>query len=285
MERGIVAKFVQMIGYGDNIVRLNVVWAIKNLVFEADSDVKEAVMRQFGYHNLARLLNDRELSIQEQALNLVRNLACKKEQDIDKVFNGLGHGQLLSIIEDKLTWDDPSLLEHALYVLVNIATGSEHHKQSIMKRPLILKSVIGLMSHESAAIRVATVWVIINLTWPDEKMASGAHDRTMQLRNMGVEDRLLSLNSDLDLDVRDRVKTALHHFFSDQQQYGLNGSGMSDQSNSTGNSRLNHNSRNTSHNVIGQSQDPHTTNESFVNAGMDTSSTLAGSGTPSHERR
>ena len=112
MERGIVAKFVHMIGYGDNVVRLNAVWAIKNLVFGAPSEVKETVMRQFGYHNLVALLNDGELAIQEQALNLVRNLACNNEQDINQVFNGMGSGQLLSIIEDKLTWDDQRLLEH-----------------------------------------------------------------------------------------------------------------------------------------------------------------------------
>ncbi|KAI1297410.1 hypothetical protein EDD11_007140 [Mortierella claussenii] len=217
MERGVVAKFVHMIGYGDNIVRLNALWAIKNLVFEAESDVKETVMRQFGYHNLAALLNDGNLGIQEQALNLVRNLACKREHDIDHVFSGLGSGQLLGIIEDKLTWDDQRLLEHALYVLVNIATGSEYHKQSIMKRPAILRSVLGLMSHESTSIRVATIWVIINLTWPDDKIAQGVHERVMMLRSMGVEDRLQALSTDHDLDVRDRVKTAQEHFLSNQQ--------------------------------------------------------------------
>ncbi|KAF9967916.1 hypothetical protein BGZ70_007675, partial [Mortierella alpina] len=230
MERGIVAKFVHMIGYGDNIVRLNAVWAIKNLIFSADSDVKETVMQQFGYNNLARLLNDSELAIQEQALNLVRNLACNREQDIDQVFSGLGNGQLLSIIEDKLSWDDVRLLEHALYVLVNIATGSEHHKQSIMKRPGILRSVFGLMSHESVSIRVATIWVIINLTWPDDKAALGVHDRVLLLRNLGVEDRLQSLTADQDLDVRDRVKTALHHFSLDQQLHGHVGNGLQDPS-------------------------------------------------------
>ncbi|KAI8349730.1 armadillo-type protein [Mortierella sp. GBAus27b] len=112
MERGIVAKFVKMIGSGDNIVRLNALWAVKNLVFEADSDIKETVMRQFGYDNLALLLQDDDLPIQEQALNLLRNLACKRKPDIELVFNGLGAGPLMSIIEDKLTWDDQRLLEH-----------------------------------------------------------------------------------------------------------------------------------------------------------------------------
>jgi len=112
MERGIVSKFVRMISYGDNVVRLNTVWAIKNLVFEAESEVKENVMRQFGYNNLVLLLNDSEPAVQEQALNLVRNLAHRREHDIEQVFRGLGNGQLLSIIEEKLSWDDPRLLEH-----------------------------------------------------------------------------------------------------------------------------------------------------------------------------
>ncbi|KAF9120353.1 hypothetical protein BGW39_011482 [Mortierella sp. 14UC] len=220
MERGIVSKFVRMISYGDNVVRLNTVWAIKNLVFEAESEVKENVMRQFGYNNLVLLLNDSEPAVQEQALNLVRNLAHKREHDIEQVFKGLGNGQLLSIIEEKLSWDDPRLLEHALYVLVNIATGSEYHKQNILKRQGILRSVLRSMNHESAAIRVASIWVIINLTWPDDKVSHSVHECVTLLRSMGVEDRLLALNADHDLDVRDRVKTALQHFMLDQQQHG-----------------------------------------------------------------
>ncbi|KAF9980317.1 Armadillo repeat-containing protein 8 [Modicella reniformis] len=248
MERGIVAKFVHMIAFGDSIVRLNAVWAIKNLVFEAESDIKETVMRQFGYDNLALLLNDNELSIQEQALNLVRNLACKREQDIEQVFNGLGNGQLLRIIEDKLSWDDQRLLEHALYVLVNIATGSEHHKQSIMKRPFILRSVLGLMSHDSAAIRVATIWVIINLTWPDEKASHGVHERVTTLRTMGVEARLQTLTTDPDLDVRDRVKTALQHFQIDQQQHGNNNTTTNTNTNSSSGNNSSSNNNNSNNN-------------------------------------
>ncbi|KAF8934070.1 hypothetical protein BGZ58_005957 [Dissophora ornata] len=286
MDRGIVAKFVHMIGCGNNIVRLNAVWAIKNLVFKAESDVKETVMRQFGYHNLAQLLNDGELAIQEQALNLVRNLACRREQDIDHVFRGLGSGQLLGIIEDKLTWDDQHLLEHALYVLVNIATGSEYHKQSIMKRPGILRSVLGLMSHGSATIRVATIWVIINLTWPDEKIAHGVHDRVVLLRSMGVEDRLQSLNADHDLDVRDRVKTALHHFHLDQQQYGHNGNGMTEQAASTttiGSNQPDHTLRLTGHGSTADQDSQAGARETFGNA--TTSSAMEEEGTSTHERR
>ncbi|KAK3820329.1 MAG: armadillo-type protein [Benniella sp.] len=232
MERGIVAKFVQMIGSGDSNVRLNALWAIKNLVFEAKSELKETVMSQFGYNTLSRLLNDDEHLIQEQALNLVRNLACKRERDIEQVFTGLGNEQLMDAIEKKLKGEDQRLLEHALYVLVNISTGSEQHKQSVVKRRNILELVIDLMSHRSVLIRVATVWVVINLTWPDLDASNGVHERVMELRDLGAESKLQSLTMDQELDVRERVKTALHHFQMDHQQHPHTSSSSSGSSSS-----------------------------------------------------
>jgi len=115
-------------------------------------------------------------------------------------------------------------------VLVNIATGSEYHKQSIMKRHAILRSILGLMSHGAPAVRVAAIWVVINLTWQDDKTSTGVHDRVVYLRNMGMEDRLRIMNADQNLDVRDRVKTALHQFACDQQHHAHTTHGLSDTS-------------------------------------------------------
>ncbi|KAF9974157.1 Armadillo repeat-containing protein 8 [Actinomortierella ambigua] len=224
IERGIVSKLVHMINYGDKIVRQNAVWALKNLVCEAKSEIKEMVMRQYGYPNLAQLLNDNSIEIQEQALNLVRNLACKQEYDIEQVFKGLGENRLMNIIEEKLTWDDKRLLEQALYILVNIATGSEYHKQSIVKRPSILQSVLKLMSHTHSEVRIATVWVVINLTWPDDKPRSCVSERVSILRQMGFEKQLRVMSNDHTLDVRDRVKTALSHLEHDHYRTSLESS-------------------------------------------------------------
>jgi len=153
-----------------------------------------------------------------------------------------------------------------------------------MKRPAILRSVLGLMSHGSATIRVATIWVIINLTWPDEKIAHGVHDRVILLRSLGVEDRLQSLNADHDLDVRDRVKTALHHFHLDQQQYGHNGNGMTEQAASTtGSNRPDHTLRLTGHGSTVDQDSQSDTRETLGSA--TTSPTMEGEGTSAHERR
>ncbi|KAG0236583.1 hypothetical protein BGW42_003238 [Actinomortierella wolfii] len=224
MEHGIVGKLVHMINYGEKNVRQNAVWALKNLVCEADSEIKEMVMRQFGFHNLAQLLNDNSTEIQEQALNLVRNLACKREHDIDLVFKGLGEHQLMNILEEKLTRNDRRLLEQTLYILVNIATGSEYHKQSIIKRRNILQSVLVLMSDSHAAVRIATLWVVINLTWPDDKPRAFVGERISILRQMGFEKQLRSMSNDHTLDVRDRVKTALSHLEHDHYRTSMENS-------------------------------------------------------------
>jgi hypothetical protein len=53
------------------------------------------------------------------------------------------------------------------------------------------------------------VWCVINLTWPED---NGMKYRVMKLRDSGFEVQLRSLLDDSDLDVKDRVKTALEHF-------------------------------------------------------------------------
>ena len=56
---------------------------------------------------------------------------------------------------------------------------------------------------------MAAVWCVINLTWPDDH---GVKYRVVRLREAGFEVQLRTLLDDPDLDVKDRVKTALSHF-------------------------------------------------------------------------
>jgi ethanolamine utilization cobalamin adenosyltransferase len=70
---------VGLVSSMDSNLRLNSVWALKNLLFQADSDIKNTVMKQLKYSQLESLISDSEVGIQEQALNLLRNLACGRE--------------------------------------------------------------------------------------------------------------------------------------------------------------------------------------------------------------
>jgi len=51
---GGIEKFVELLRSSDNALRLNAIWALKNLVCSAESDIKEAVMKILTYPTMAR---------------------------------------------------------------------------------------------------------------------------------------------------------------------------------------------------------------------------------------
>ncbi|KAJ3285167.1 Armadillo repeat-containing protein 8 [Borealophlyctis nickersoniae] len=211
LDNGGVERLVGLVHSEDPRLRLNAVWALKNLLYQADSEIKERVMRELSWDGLQSLINDEELGIQEQALNLLRNLACGKETDIEEVFRGLGEQKLMSILERKLTEmaDHDEIVLQTLYVIVNVSTGNDRHKSAIMGCFQILQSILGFMAHPKSSIRVATIWCVINLTWTDDP---GSQERVDRLRSLGFETCLKSMSEDSNMDVKDRVKTALGNF-------------------------------------------------------------------------
>ncbi|KAJ3334156.1 Armadillo repeat-containing protein 8 [Blyttiomyces sp. JEL0837] len=217
LEGGGIERIVRLVGEGDANLRLNAVWALKNLLFQAESGIKERVLGCLGWDCLQSLLNDLELPVQEQAMNLLRNLACGSEADIQAAFTGMGAVSLMSVLRRKIDLYGGSspvpmvkemedIVLQTLYVVVNISTGNESHKSAIMADLGLLEGIGRCMSHPSSLIRLATVWCLINLTEADEP---GCRERIEHLKSLGFQERLKGLTDDPDGDVRDRVKTAL----------------------------------------------------------------------------
>lgn len=78
LEAGGISQLVSLTQSMDPVLRLNSVWALKNLLFMADSATKQRVMREVGYQTLGQLVQDAEEDVQEQALMLFRNLVHGK---------------------------------------------------------------------------------------------------------------------------------------------------------------------------------------------------------------
>ncbi|KAJ3304588.1 hypothetical protein HDV03_002541 [Kappamyces sp. JEL0829] len=102
IERGGVQQLVKLIRSEHAELRLNAAWALKNMLFQADLDMKKGVMSHLGWPTLTLILNDREAEIQTQALNLFRNLACAKTQRHPS--DQVRIGAIWSIIN--LTWPE-----------------------------------------------------------------------------------------------------------------------------------------------------------------------------------
>ncbi|PXF49945.1 Armadillo repeat-containing protein 8 [Gracilariopsis chorda] len=177
LENGGICILTGLLSSVDDELRENALWALKNILFKADSETKTAVMNQLGYTNLQALCTDTHLRIRELAMMIVRNLACSgstesQREELDALFAATGN-KLISILSEALRVDTESskLAVQALYVVCNIASGTEEHKASLIDSDipgLILKWT----SHKDEGARIAAVWCAINLSWKDRRTPS-----------------------------------------------------------------------------------------------------------------
>ncbi|KAF7723882.1 hypothetical protein EC973_001554 [Apophysomyces ossiformis] len=226
LDAGAIERFVEYSKSDDLKLQINGVWALNSLLHKADIQAKKAVMKVLTYEWLAELLHERTLAVQEQALEMLRNLVCGQEEIIEEVIDGFGKDRLLDILESKLQFSqedghilldepfDPAvILEPTLYIIVNMSSSGERPKAELISRPGIVDCVIHHLSSTCAPIRVAACWCIINWTWANSENDEDAlANRVQHLRVLGVEDKLHLMEKDSNRDVRDRVRTALDQF-------------------------------------------------------------------------
>lgn len=145
-------------------VRLNTLWAIKNMVFAASTELKRFVCDQIGFSHFKKLLNDSNSEVVEQVLFVLRNLVTR-ELDINLVCNGFGgQDKFLEIIEHKFQTNQVEILLQAAYVINNVATGSNEQKRALLWRPVICSNLQRLLTHWDERVRAAAAWTLRNLT-------------------------------------------------------------------------------------------------------------------------
>jgi armadillo repeat-containing protein 8 len=84
--------------------------------------------------------------IREQTLNLIRNIGCGRQENIDEVFNGFGNSHFIEILESNIQrLESQQIILQTLYIIVNIATGSELHKSRIMESTILLQSILNYL--------------------------------------------------------------------------------------------------------------------------------------------
>lgn len=171
-----------------------------------------------------------DIAVQEQTFDLLRNVICGSgaSEMIDYLFKEIGQNDLFDAIADKLrprTVQVPGrrdsstksipvpteIIIAVTYVIIHLAAGLPRHRQLLTLHRDMLRFLMGIFNHASPKVRVNCVWIVINLTYLDnESDRQTCQERAIKLKSLGVMDRLVSLEDDSDLDVRERTKTALH---------------------------------------------------------------------------
>lgn len=217
LEKGFLDIIVNCAHSSYDPLRLNSIWALKNVVYEVLCPQKEAVMEKITWPFLLELCDDNEEEVQEQALSFLRNFVCRNVSGLDSLFVRYGPNSLFDMIEKKCSLSDtinPRVLVAALYVLVHIAAGSEEHRDLLVARESLLRLVVPLVTSNNVEIRTASIWLVINLTYAGGDLGNfpvneSCKARAQKLVALGFKEKLSQRNLDATLDIRERVRTAL----------------------------------------------------------------------------
>lgn len=211
MDGGGIGKLVSLLNSMDPALRLNGLWGLKNLAYEAELSLKEAILAELTYEGMYQLMFHPDAGIQEQTLYLLRNFLFEHAAPIWRTEAQLS--ELIKALERLFALQRENehleVLKQAIYVVCNLASpGIEMHKNAVLASA-IPPHLLHYMDHKSAPVRVAAVWCAMNLSWADSSNLAAASARVAKLRELGFDRKLAHMVEDPDLDVRDRVKTAL----------------------------------------------------------------------------
>lgn len=204
-----IARFASLAESMTPALRLHGVWGLSSVAYMGTAEVKASIAEQLPWSSVAALLEDSEPDIREKAMLLLRNLVYNSQQNIDAVLQWSSNS-LLEAVRDALerSQGQAGLKQHAMFVVVNMASSTAAHKQAIMASgwPALL---VAQLSDSDDRVREAAVWVIINLTWSRDSDAEETAARVQQLRLLGVEEQLRRLEHDECMSVKERASTAL----------------------------------------------------------------------------
>lgn len=207
LELGAIDLLVTLTKKEDPALRLNGIWALMNLAFQATQKIRSQILSGLGTDQLFRLLCDRDVNVLLKTLGLLRNLLSSKPH-IDQMMTIHGT-QVMQAVILILEGDHPvEVKEQALCILANVANG-DTAKDFIMMNEDVLKKILNYMIHSDVRLQIAATFCISNLIWSEEE---GANERQTKLRELGAQKLLQQLLSTSDTVLFDKVKIALQQF-------------------------------------------------------------------------
>ena len=178
-----------------------------------------------------------DVAVQEQSLNFLQNMLNGEDcaAMFDHLIEQIGVEKIFSLLNDKLApisvtstlsatttrngngttssrpiYNPNELILATIHVLCHMANGSPKHKQLLIAQKPLLQNWLPHFHHPDNRVRVMSVWTINNLTWiDDENDRNDAQRRVRELKVCGIEAAVRALVNDEDLDVRERVRTAV----------------------------------------------------------------------------
>ncbi|XP_036050220.1 armadillo repeat-containing protein 8 isoform X3 [Onychomys torridus] len=207
LESGAVELLCGLTQSENPALRVNGIWALMNMAFQAEQKIKADILRSLSTEQLFRLLSDSDMNVLMKTLGLLRNLLSTRPH-IDKIMSTHGK-QIMQAVTLILEGEHSiEVKEQTLCILANIADGTTA-KELIMTNDDILQKIKYYMGHSHVKLQLAAMFCISNLIWNEEE---GSQERQDKLRDMGIVDILHKLSQSPDSNLCDKAKTALQQY-------------------------------------------------------------------------
>ncbi|XP_072274729.1 armadillo repeat-containing protein 8 isoform X1 [Pyxicephalus adspersus] len=208
LESGAVELLCSLTLSENPALRVNGIWALMNMAFQADQKIKSDILRGLSTEQLFRLLSDSDVNVLMKTLGLLRNLLSTRPH-IDQIMSTHGK-QIMQAVTFILEGEhNIEVKEQTLCILANIADGTSA-KDLIMTNDDILQKIKYYVGHSNLKLQLAAMFCIANLTWNEEE---GSQERQDKLREIGIVDILHKLSQSTDPNLCDKAKTALQQYF------------------------------------------------------------------------
>jgi len=207
-QEGTVELLSKLVLHSDDEVKLNGVWALMNITYKADSELRAKILAHFGVLQILETVEDDCPKLKIKALGLLRNILCDAEE-VDSIMTS--HGRevlktLIPILTEEERWSSEEQ-EQVLCVFINIAAG-HLAKDLLVEREDLLSSLLFFLSHRNSQLQIAATTCLTHLVKSDD---SGCLERQCKLRELGHFKQLQAMLSARP-EVADRAKIALQYF-------------------------------------------------------------------------
>ncbi|XP_047226326.1 armadillo repeat-containing protein 8 [Girardinichthys multiradiatus] len=207
LESGVIELLCSLTQSDSPALRVNGIWALMNMAFQADQKVKVEIVRSLGTEQLFRLLSDPDTNVLMKTLGLLRNLLSTRPH-IDQIMSSHGKQIMQAVTLILEAEHSIEVKEQTLCILANIADGNTA-KELIMTNDDMLQKIKYYMGHSNVKLQLAATFCVSNLIWNEE---DGSQDRQDKLREVGFVDVLHKLTQSTDPNLSDRAKTALQQY-------------------------------------------------------------------------
>ncbi|KAH7908768.1 armadillo-type protein [Hygrophoropsis aurantiaca] len=175
LEDGLLPRLMQLLENGDTEIRVNVLWAMKNLLRLSDMAIKKKTMAALTWALLIELSIDPEAAIQEQAFWILRNITGDP-QGIDYVFESMSQDILAMTLMTGLDSSHEGVTRQAAFILANLANGSKSQQDIIFSHPHILESMHICMADAKSETRCPIVACVHDLLATNPKRRQELND-------------------------------------------------------------------------------------------------------------